>query len=212
MTQPLPRGAGFRQMWEQRYQKPEFVYGREPNRFLVSVWRQLPPGRALCVAEGEGRNAVFLAQQGYRVTAVDFALAALKKAAQLARQNRVSVNLIAADLSHFPIQPESWDVMVSIFGHFLPQDRKKIHRQMVEGLVPGGMFVLEAYTPKQLIYRTGGPPTAELMMNAATLEKELVGLEFLILRETEREVIEGTQHRGWAAVVQVLAQKPHSSR
>ncbi|RMG67583.1 MAG: class I SAM-dependent methyltransferase [Calditrichaeota bacterium] len=195
-------------MWEQRYSGSEYVYGQEPNQFLASVLAFLPRGRALCLAEGEGRNAVFLARQGYQVTAVDFAVAGLKKAARLARQNRVHLNLIAADLTRFPIKPGSWEVIVSIFGHFYPEDRRKIHRQVVEGLVPGGMFVLEAYTPKQLAYRTGGPPVRELMMEAADLEKELAGLEFLILRETERAVVEGTHHRGWAAVVQVLARKP----
>lgn len=195
-------------IWDERYRTEQFVYGTAPNDFLVSQVEYLPKGQILCLAEGEGRNAVFLAEQGYDVTAVDLSPAGLAKARQLAEQRGVSIETIAADLGDFEIAPGSWDGIVSIFAHMPPPARRHVHRQVVSGLKPGGVFVLEAYRPEQLQYGTGGPPVAELMMTLDGLREELSGLEFDFAAETVREIQEGTLHHGEGAVVQLRARKP----
>lgn len=156
-------------MWDERYSQAEYVYGKNPNDFLVAVVEQIPQGRVLCLAEGEGRNAVYLAQQGCQVTAVDASAVGLEKARKLAAERSVEIETIVADLSDFSIQPNAWDAIVSIFCHLPPIVRAKVHRQVVAGLRPRGVFVLEAYTPRQLDFKTGGPPQADLMMTLATL-------------------------------------------
>jgi 2-polyprenyl-3-methyl-5-hydroxy-6-metoxy-1,4-benzoquinol methylase len=195
-------------MWNQRYSQPDYVYGKTPNDFLVQVADHIPQGRVLCLAEGEGRNAVYLAQQGYQVTAVDASTVGLEKAQNLAAEKGVTIDTLVADLADFVIQPETWDGIVSIFGHLPPALRAQIHRQVVAGLRSGGVFVLEAYTPRQLTFKTGGPPTAELLMELATLQQELAGLTFSHAVELERVIQEGQFHQGQSAVVQVLALKP----
>lgn len=168
----------------------------------------MPPGDVLCLAEGEGRNAVFLARRGHRVLAVDASAVGLAKAAQLAEEHGVRIETLTADLADLVIEPGRWDAIVSIFCHVPPPIRRTLHRQAVAGLRPGGLFVLEAYTPAQLEFRTGGPPTVELLMTLADLREELAGLEFLQALEIERDVVEGRLHTGRGAVVQIVARKP----
>ncbi len=194
-------------VWDQRYATDEYVYGTAPNDFLRESASSLPPGRVLCLAEGEGRNSVFLAGMGFRVTAVDGSAVGLAKAQKLAAEAAVTVDHIVADLAEFRIEPESWDGVVSIFCHLPPPVRRQLHAGVVAGLKPGGVLILEAYTPRQLEYGTGGPPHAELMMTLAGLQEELAGLEFLHGAELEREVFEGRLHTGRGAVVQVVARK-----
>uniref|UniRef100_A0A831U269 Class I SAM-dependent methyltransferase n=1 Tax=Geobacter metallireducens TaxID=28232 RepID=A0A831U269_GEOME len=194
--------------WDDRYDTEEFVYGREPNAFLVQVSGTMPAGDVLCLAEGEGRNAVFLARRGHRVVAVDSSAVGLAKAERLAMENGVRIETVVADLANFAMEPGRWDAIVSIFCHVPPQVRRALHRRVAEGLRPGGLFILEAYTPAQLTLRTGGPPSEELMMTLAGLREELAGLEFLQGREMERDVVEGRLHTGRGAVVQVVARKP----
>lgn len=191
-------------MWDDRYNRPDYFYGKQPNDFVRQVCPQIPKGNILCLAEGEGRNAVYLAQQGYRVTAVDASEVGMAKAQRLAAEHGVSLHTLVADLAEFEIQPQSWDGIIAIFCHLPLPLRAQVHRQVVAGLRPGGVFVLEAYTPAQLHFNTGGPPTADLMMDWATLQQELAGLTFKIGEELERDIHEGRGHRGRSAVVQVL--------
>jgi len=195
-------------MWDERYQSEDFVYGTEPNDFLLSQIDNLPPGRILCLAEGEGRNAVFLAEQGFTVTGVDQSSVGLAKAERLAAQRGVRIEALVADLAGFHIDTESWDCIVSIFAHTPPPVRRHIHREVVRGLKPGGVFVLEAYRPEQLQCKTGGPPVAEMMMDLSGLRAELAGLDFEYAEESVREIREGPLHHGSGAVVQIRARKP----
>jgi len=195
-------------MWDERYDTEEYVYGTEPNDFLAEQAKVLAPGRVLCIAEGEGRNAVWLAQQGHEVTAVDGSAVGLAKARRLAAKCGVQVNTVHAELAEFVIEPRSWDLIVSIFGHLPPSLRREVHGRCAAGLRPGGRMILEAYTPRQLRHGTGGPPTAELMMTAEALRGEFPGLEFHLLEERERPVHEGRGHDGTAAVVQLVAVRP----
>jgi 2-polyprenyl-3-methyl-5-hydroxy-6-metoxy-1,4-benzoquinol methylase len=194
-------------MWDQRYSDEEYAFGTEPNDFLRSVLMLLPDGKALCIGDGEGRNGVWLAEQGLAVTSVDASGVGLEKARALAHQRGVAIATVHMDLADFVIERETWDVIVSIFCHLPPPLRQRVHRAAVAGLRPNGMFVLEAYTPEQIAYGTGGPPTAELTMNLQALHQELAGLKLLHAEELEREVHEGRYHNGHSAVVQLLAIK-----
>jgi SAM-dependent methyltransferase len=195
-------------MWDERYSAEGYAYGTEANGFLMAKADLLPTGRILCLGEGEGRNAVWLAEQGHEVTAVDASAVGLRKARGLAAERGVRITTIHADLAHFEIEPEVWDGIVSIFCHLPAPLRAEVHRRCVAGLRPGGIMLLEAYTPDQVGRGTGGPPTAALMMDAETLRRELAGLELLELEEGEREIHEGAFHNGTGAVVQLVARKP----
>ncbi|HXA13480.1 MAG TPA: class I SAM-dependent methyltransferase [Opitutaceae bacterium] len=194
--------------WNQRYDAKGFFYGTEPNDFVKEMAPRIPSGPILCLAEGEGRNAVYLASLGHAVTAVDQSAAGLAKARQLAATRHLSVETKVVDLAEFNITPGAWSGIVAIFAHLPPELRRTVYRQVVAGLCPGGLFVLESYTPAQLAFGTGGPKDPAMLSTLAGLRDELAGLEFLIGHEIEREVMEGTGHTGRAAVVQVLAKRP----
>jgi hypothetical protein len=138
---------------------------------------------------------------------VDQSEAGLAKARRLAATRGVEIETVLADLGNFIIQPSAWSGIVATFAHLPPAIRCQVHAQAVRGLRPGGVFILEAYTPAQLAFDTGGPKSPELLMTLAGLRDELVGLEFLVEREIEREVIEGNGHTGRGAVVQILARR-----
>lgn len=195
------------EFWNNRYACDDFVYGTEPNDFVAEVAARIPPGPVLCLAEGEGRNAVFLAACGHAVTAVDQSKVALGKAQKLAAARGVKIETVVADLATYQIAPGAWAGIVSVWAHLPPPLRQSVHAETAAGLGPGGVFVLEAYTPAQLAYDTGGPRSVEMLMTTAQLRGELAGLEFEIIRELERDVIEGGGHTGRGAVVQVLARR-----
>ena len=195
-------------MWDERYSNQTYAYGIKPNDFLVEMANSLPKGKVLCLAEGEGRNAVWLAQQGFEVTAVDASIVGLNKAEKLAELKKVSITTIQSDLKDFDMGINQWDAIVSIFCHLPPKLRQSVHQNCVKGLKPGGVILIEAYTPSQLKYKTGGPPNAEMMMDSRVLKEELKGLEFMYLQEKVREIHEGEFHYGEGAVVQAVARKP----
>jgi SAM-dependent methyltransferase len=203
-------GPGVGAQWDSRFSAEGYAYGTQPNDFLVEVTPLLPPAPAkvLSLGEGEGRNGVYLASRGYQVTGVDASAVGLRKAERLAAERGLSLTAVVTDLADFTVRPGAWDVVVAIFCHLPMPLRRTVHRAVVEGLRPGGVFVLEAYTPAQLALKTGGPPVRELLYTAEELREELAGLELPILRERERDVVEGRLHTGRAAVVQVLGRKP----
>lgn len=191
--------------WNERYATSQYVYGTEPNDFLRQMASRIPKGPVLCLAEGEGRNAVFLAERGYSVTGVDGSAAGLAKAQALAASRGVELKTQVVDLADYVIEPGAWAGVVSIWAHLPPLLRRRLHAEVVAGLAPGGVFILEAYTPEQLKFGTGGPSDPSLCMTLAALRTELAGLEIVVGRECEREVIEGVGHTGRASVVQVCA-------
>jgi SAM-dependent methyltransferase len=197
-------------MWDQRYGQPGFAYGTEPNEFLAAnAERWIPPnGAVLSLAEGEGRNAVFLAKLGFRVTGVDGSRVGLEKAQKLASERGVHIDTVVSDLNAYDLGTARWDGIVSIWCHMPTAERAKLHRAVVAALKPGGALLLEAYTPKQLEYTTGGPKTTDLLMTIAAVREELAGLELVVGEEKLREVHEGTFHDGTSAVLQVVARKP----
>ena len=194
--------------WDQRYSEPGYVYGTAANDFLVQSLPLLPPnGSVLCLAEGEGRNAVFLAERGYQVTAVDSSTVGLAKARALAGERRVAITTCVADLADYQLLPNSFDVIVAIFCHLPPPLRRQVFARIPTSLRPGGVFLLEGYTPKQLEYGTGGPPDPALLMQLDELRRELTPLRLRHGVELVREVREGKLHTGKGAVVQVIADK-----
>lgn len=193
--------------WNERYRINGFLFGEAPNEFLVSQRAHLRPGqRALAVADGEGRNGVWLAKQGLRVLSVDASPVAIEKAAALARREGVTLETEVADLRHWDFGVARFDVIAAIFTQFASGDeRARFHRAMVRGLAPGGILILQGYTPKQLEYGTGGPKALENLYTADTLRRDFADLDILHLREHEREIREGSAHSGMSALVDLVA-------
>lgn len=199
-------------IWNERYGEAEFAFGDQPNDFLVEQVGALTRGTCLCLAEGQGRNAVWLAQQGFDVTAMDQSAVGMARARDLAARRGVSVRTDVGGLADYDLGVERWDSIVSIFAHMPQPLRRTVHARVVAALKPGGTFLLEAYTPEQLAMPgKGGPGVAEMLADLETLREELAGLDFIIAREVHREVNEGTRHHGLSAVVQIVARKPQSA-
>eukprot|EP01086_Lenisia_limosa_P017996 TRINITY_DN9553_c0_g1_i1.p1 TRINITY_DN9553_c0_g1~~TRINITY_DN9553_c0_g1_i1.p1 ORF type:complete len:204 (+),score=37.01 TRINITY_DN9553_c0_g1_i1:137-748(+) len=186
--------------WDTRYgSTEEYGYGEEPNAFVKeSVQAGLVPkeGCVICLGCGEGRNAVFMAQQGYKVLAVDYSQEALTKTQKLADKRGVKLETEIGDFSTYVPRANTYDIIVSIFAHSPPPARKAIHAQLAQALAPGGKILMEGYTPKQLELKTGGPPAEPLMYTAEILRNEIQGVTFDRLEELERDVIEGMWHTG----------------
>jgi SAM-dependent methyltransferase len=195
-------------MWDERYSEPGFAYGTEPNEFLAAVAGRIPAGPVLSLGEGEGRNAVYVAGLGHRVVAVDQSEVGLAKARRLAADRDLTIETICADLEGYPIEPGAWAGIVSIFCHLPSRVRVELYAAAVRGLRPGGILVLEAYSPKQIGRGTGGPQDPDMTVSLAGLVEELAGLEFVHARELDREVREGAYHTGVASVVQVVGRRP----
>jgi SAM-dependent methyltransferase len=195
-------------MWDERYAQPGFAFGTEPNEFLVAAAGRIPVGPVLSLGEGEGRNAAYLAGLGHRVVAVDQSAVGLAKARRLAADRGRTIETVCAGLAGYAIEPGAWAGIVSIFCHLPRRVRVPLYAAAVRGLRPGGVLVLEAYTPAQIGRGTGGPKDPDLLPTLADLTGELAGLEFAHARELEREVREGAYHTGVAAVVQVVALRP----
>jgi SAM-dependent methyltransferase len=194
--------------WDERYSEPGFAYGTAPNEFLESVADRIPRGKILSLAEGEGRNAVYLASLGYHVTGVDGSEVGLRKAMELAKERGVAITTIHADLSEFAIEPGQWDGIIACYCHVPSAIRIPLHQASVRGLKPGGVFVLEAFSKDQLAYGTGGPQSLDMLMSLDDLKLELAGLELVHAVQIEREVREGSRHTGLASVIQVMGFKP----
>lgn len=198
------RDAG---LWDGRYSSEDYLYGTEPNDFLVEQVSGIAPGRALCIAEGEGRNAVYLAGLGFEVTAVDQSAEGGRKTRALAAARGVEVEVVTADLRDFDLGSDRWDLIVSIFAHLPPAIRTDLFMRLPRSLAPGGTLVLEAYRPEQAGRDTGGPPDPSRLYDLEILGREIVGLDVLMARETERVVIEGRGYTGAGAVVQLVARR-----
>ncbi|MBI9048122.1 MAG: class I SAM-dependent methyltransferase [Anaerolineaceae bacterium] len=194
-------------LWDERYSQHAYAYGTQPNEFLSNQISQLPTGQALSIGEGQGRNAVYLAKQGYAVTAVDASSVGIQQAGMFASQEQVEINFINADLAAYKIESSKWNLILSIYCHLPSEVRKSVHQQVVNGLAPGGMFLLEAFSPQQIHNQTGGPKNPDMLASLDQLQSELDGVTFIIAQQIEREVEEGLHHSGMASVVQILAQK-----
>lgn len=194
--------------WNARYSEDGFAYGFEANDFLKSQFEEIPSkGRVLCISEGEGRNAIFLAHKGYDVTALDISEVGLKKAEERAKKENVKLTTVLSDLENFDFGNECWDGIISIFGHLPPKLRSKVHKNLIPSLKKNGVFLFEAYTSEQLLLKTGGPKDESMMMSLGIVEEELSSLLPAIKRTCIREIQEGKYHSGLSAVLQYLGKK-----
>lgn len=195
--------------WNRRFQSPGFVFGTEPNTWLREQAHHWTPGqRVLCVADGEGRNSVWLARQGLRVDAFDIAEAGVAKARQLAKEARVAVNFAVCDCDAV-VWPESvYDGVAAIFIQFAdPALRARLFARMLRCLRPGGLLVLQGYTPKQLEYKTGGPGIASHLYTTELLREAFADTDILTLRSYEAELSEGPGHSGRSALIGLVARR-----
>jgi SAM-dependent methyltransferase len=196
--------------WNRRFSADEYVFGTEPNAFLASQKRLLARGmRALCVADGEGRNSVWLAAQGLNVTAFDFSPVGLAKATKLAERSGAKVAYHVADVDEWNWDAAPYDVVIAIFVQFTPPaQRARMFQGMVRALKPGGVLILQGYGPEQLRYGTGGPKQVENLYTEALLRESFASLEILHLAAHVGEVHEGEGHNGMAALIDLVARKP----
>jgi protein-L-isoaspartate O-methyltransferase len=196
--------------WNTRFAAPEYAFGIAPNAFLAAQAHRLRAGMtALCVADGEGRNSVWLAQQGLEVTAFDFSPAGLAKARALAASAGVRVDYRQAEAERFEWTAARYDVVVAIFIQFAPPAlRAKMFDGMMAALAPGGLIILEGYGLKQLEYRTGGPKVDENLYTSELLQRSFAPLEILHLVERDDVLDEGTAHCGMSALVDLVARRP----
>ena len=206
--------AGFtdaRQTWDGRYSKADgFLFGETPNEWLVCAARYLSPGaRVLSVADGEGRNGVWLAQKGMRVTAFDISPVGVERARDYAQRAGVALDLEVAEAGQWTWEPEAFDAVAAIFIQFAPPGlRASIFAGIARTLVPGGLLILEGYGPRQLIYRTGGPGIAENLYTMPMLVQAFEGWQILASRDVDREVREGAGHNGMSHLVSLVLRKP----
>ena len=209
----LPAGEPTRpdlERWNERFAREGYLFGTEPNAFLAAQKHLLQPGRnALAIADGEGRNGVWLAEQGLDVVSTDFSPIALNKARELARQRGVTLTTELADIETWAWEPDRYDVVAAIFIQFAgPELRDTIFRGIRRTLVPGGLLLLQGYRPEQLRYGTGGPPCAQNMYTAELLRAAFADLEILRLEEHDSPMREGQGHDGMSALVDLVARKP----
>lgn len=198
------------QFWNERFDNDEFIFGKEPNEYLVEQsTHYLRPGNSvLCIADGEGRNGVWLAKQGMLVTGFDVSDIALSKANQFANENQVSIQYSLCDTDGFDWQANTYDAVIGIFIQFAdPEMRTRIFKQVHQTLKPGGLFILQGYTPKQLVYKTGGPSLIEHLYTEEMIRKLSQGFEILDLQCYEKELSEGARHTGMSALLGMVAKK-----
>lgn len=195
--------------WESRYAGADYAFGKEPNYFLASCKGLLPKsGRVLVVADGEGRNGVWLAEQGLDVLSIDFSPTALRKARALAAEHHVTVTFQQADVHTWDYPDDSFDVVVEIFTQFSsPPERAMKWAGMQRALKPDGLLIIQGYTPKQLTFGTGGPKQVENLYTRAMLERAFCDFRNMKILEEEREIYEGTSHGGMSAVINLTAMK-----
>lgn len=201
-----------RQFWDARFAAPDYIFGTAPNVFLASHRHLFRPGmRVFEVGCGEGRNAVWLAQQGCVVIGVDISPLALAKAEKLAAEREVKVQWIEADIGSWAWEPERFDAVICIFIQFAaPEGRQRIFEGMQQTLTAGGYVVLQGYTPRQLQYTSGGPRDPEHLYTRALLERSLQGCDIAHLREHDDVLAEGSKHVGMAALIDLIACKRSS--
>lgn len=195
--------------WNQRFATEHYVFGQEPNAYLLSQAAHLVPGTALAVADGEGRNGVWLAQQGLQVDAFDFSDQALTKAQSLAKGRQVQVNFVCSDWQSFDWQPAHYDNVVGIFFQFAtPEERSVLFARMLSSLKPGGTLIIQGYTPRQLDFNTGGPGKRSHLYDQALMLEAFEALDILDLRTYEADISEGTGHKGMSGLLGFTARMP----
>lgn len=208
-AQPSTEFPDAAETWNRRFRTDGYLFGTEPNVWLREHRGLLQPGqRVLSVADGEGRNSVWLAQQGLAVDAFDVSTVGVAKARALAAERGVNVNFSVSDVDGFAWPEAAYDAVVAIFVQFAdPALRERLFAHCRRTLKPGGLLLLQGYTPRQLEYKTGGPPHLAHLYTEALLRQAFADWDILELREYEAEVSEGTGHKGMSALIGMVAQR-----
>ncbi len=194
-------------MWDERYTSDSFIYGREPNAFFKEQINRLTPGKILLPAEGEGRNAVYAASQGWEVVAFDSSVEARKKALKLASEHGVTIDYRLASYENFKHNASDFDVIALIYAHVPGKIRQSLYRKMLGFLKPGGRVILEGFSKRQLDYNSGGPKDIDLLFSEKTLREDFLSLTEINIGETEIILNEGEFHKGNAWVIRLTGIK-----
>lgn len=196
-----------KQFWNERYAEHEFAYGKEPNQFLKENIHLLPKGKVLFVAEGEGRNAVFAAKNGFDVSAFDYSASGQKKAMQLATENKVEIFYLVADVLALPYEENSFDAIVFIFAHFPSDIRTEAHLKLISLLKPKGKILFEAFSKEQINYTSGGPKDSKMLFSELEVKNEFSAIDFDFLTTEIIHLNEGPHHQGEGSVIRFIGAK-----
>jgi len=200
--------ANPQKMWDERFSQEEPVYGDRPNAFLEAQSSCFQPGMKLLVpADGYGRNGIWLARQGFQVHTVDLSAVGVARARKSAQGAGVTMTIDQADLTTWNWPVDQYDGVFAIFLHLPPNDRPRVHASILGALKPGGLLILEAFSPAQLQRTSGGPKDVALLYTAELLRRDFAGAEVLLLEEKEVHINEGHMHHGPAAVVRAVFRK-----
>lgn len=199
-------------VWEDRFGKDEFAYGTEPNDFLKTQIALLQPGKILFAAEGEGRNAVFAAKNGWEVYAFDISQEGKKKALHLALENHVTLDYQIGQLAELDFTPNQMDAIALIYAHFPADIKSNYHQQLDKLLKPGGTIIFEAFSKKHLEYVTsnpnvGGPKDLAMLFSIEEIQHDFPNYEWIYLKEEIIDLHEGIYHNGTGSVIRFVGRK-----
>ena len=197
-----------KEFWDERFSADDYFYGTTPNKFLTDVSMLLPKeSQILCIGEGEGRNAVYLASLGHHVTAVDLSIEGQRKAQLLAKSKNVHLTYYVESLETFDLGTEKWDAVVSIFCHLPSELRAQVHARLAKALKPQGLLLLQSYNPRQLEYKTGGPKDLDMLCTDDILKADFPRFEWIKRENTLEEIHEGAGHQGMSSLLSAVARK-----
>jgi len=195
-----------KEFWDERYGQTIYHYGKAPNVFYAHQLEKLAKGKILLPAEGEGRNAVYAAIKGWKVTAFDFSEEGQKKALKLAMEYDVDIDYQLIHVTEFEAN-DSYDVIALVFAHFAGEERATLFQKLGKALTPGGYLIMEVFSKNQIGRNSGGPKDMDLLYSKEEIKELFPDLDFIVLEETKIDLDEGETHRGEAAVIRVVAQK-----
>jgi SAM-dependent methyltransferase len=193
--------------WDKRYSEPSLAYGKEPNVYFKQKIDLLQAGKLLLPGEGEGRNALYAAINGWKVTAIDSSFKAKEKALALANKKKIKIEYIVSQIEEYDFHKEKFDAAALIFVHFPPEKRKKIHEAIINSLKPGGLLIIEAFSKKQIVRNSGGPRSIEMLYDLDDLLIDFKEMNIEESYETQIDLHEGKYHRGIADVIRIFAKK-----
>ena len=196
-----------KELWNERFAKEEFAYGKEPNQFFKESIDKLAPGKLLLLGEGEGRNGVYAAKLGWDVDAVDWSDEGKKKSEKLAEENNVKINYIVSDLSEFSPQENHYDAVGLIFLHLPPDLQKMVHHNAVSSLKSGGVVILESYSKDQIKYSSGGPKDINLLHSLEEIFTDFSDLDIISFSKDNIHLNESALHTGLADVIRYIGAK-----
>ncbi len=199
-------------IWDERYASEEYFYGKKPNVYLKEKLEEIPKGKILLPADGEGRNGVYAASIGWETFAFDSSEEAMKKAKALAAQQKVGIHYDCIDVESAKYKKNSFDVLALIYTHFPPAKRKEYHQKLASFIKPNSMLVIEGFSKKQMDYQkdnpfAGGPKNVDMLYDLEEIKSDFDGFEFIEAKEKEVDLAEGKNHLGKSSVIRILAKK-----